>query len=148
MFSVPEAGREVPLADVVEHRHEPAAPLAPGDKQVAVTYFVPAGRTRLVLPVDQPTAEFQVLAEDSLTAPERELRRAEPLLIEGRVFQRFVADSLSPGAAPAVRLSEGAGGWGGLAGASAARAFWWIPVGAVALLLLAGAWYALRVAPR
>lgn len=57
------------------------------------------------------------------------------------MFQRFVARNLVAGARPAVSLS---GGRGGLA------RYWWLPIAAVALALIAGAIYAARarVAPR
>ncbi len=120
-----------------------AAPFPPGEKQVAVTYVLPADAARFTVPVDQPTAEFSVLAEDSLTsvAGGGGLTRADPLVLEGRVFQRFVARNLVAGARPAVSL---AGGRAGL------DRYWWLPIAAVALALVAGAIYAARarVAPR
>lgn len=115
-----------------------AAPMPPGEKQLAVTYVLPSGRSRFVIPVDQPTAQFEVLAEDSLTGAAALLERADPLVLEGRVFQRFVATGLTAGARPAVTLTATPGG---------ARRLWWVPVLAAAALLLAGAVYA-RVAKR
>jgi len=35
------------------------------------------------------------------------LSRADPLVLEGRVFQRFVARNLAAGSRPAVSLAEG-----------------------------------------
>jgi hypothetical protein len=118
-----------------------AAPFPPGEKQVAVTYVLPADASRFTVPVDQPTAEFSVLAEDSLSSAAGGLARADPLVLEGRVFQRFVARNLAAGARPAVSL---AGGRVGIA------RYWWLPIAAVALALVAGAIYAARarVAPR
>lgn len=116
------------------------APIAPGEKQIAVTYLIPDDAARLTIPVDQPTASFAVLAEDSLTRPLAGLERADPMLIEGRVFQRFTATSLAAGAAPAVALRR-------TGSRQSARSLWWMPVAAVGLLLVVGAVYAVRVAP-
>ena len=118
-----------------------AAPFPPGEKQVAVTYVLPADASRFTVPVDQPTAEFSVLAEDSLTSVAGGLSRADPLVLEGRVFQRFVARNLAAGSRPAVSLAGGVGG--------VAR-YWWLPIAAVGIALAGGAIYAARrrVAPR
>ncbi len=115
-----------------------SAPIPPGEKQIAVTYDLPAGRKRLEVPVDQPTELVEVLAEDSLTTPVNLLTRTDPMPVEDRVFQRFIATDLKAGARPAVSLTRVV---------DPLRAYWWIPVGAAALLLLAGAYYA-KVARR
>jgi len=118
-----------------------AAPFPPGEKQVAVTYDLPASRTQLVIPIDQPTAQLEVLAEDSLTSALAVVQRSDPLQVEDRVFQRFVASNLAAGAQPAVSLARLS---------NPVRTFWWIPVLSATLLLAVGAAYAAsrRVARR
>ena len=111
----------------------------PGEKQIAVTYDLPPGRSRLDVPVDQATALIEVLAEDSLTAPAAVLERSDPMPVEDRVFQRFVATDLKAGALPAVSLT-GAG--------DRTSQLMWLPIGAAVLLLAAGGFYAARVARR
>lgn len=116
-----------------------AAPIAPGERQIAITYLLPANAARLDVPVDQPTADFEVLAEDSMTSAAAVVQRADPLVLEGRIFQRFVAANVRPGSVAAVTLSPAG---------SSSRRLMWIPIVAVALALAGGAVYALRVAPR
>ncbi len=116
-----------------------SAPIPPGEKQVAVTYELPAGRKRLEIPVDQPAELVEVLAEDSLTTPVNLLTRTDPMPVEDRVFQRFVATEVKAGARPAVALT---------AVTDPLRRYWWIPVAAATLLLVAGAFYAGKVARR
>lgn len=110
------------------------APFPPGEKQVVLTYVVPRGTRQLRIPIDQPTARLEVLVEDS-NATARDLRLAEPVTLEGRMFAHFTADTTGAGATPEVRFGRAAG---------AGRNLWWIAVIASGLALAAGAVVAVR----
>ncbi len=75
-------------------------PLQPnGLHQLSYGYTLPGSVQALALPIDQPTAELDLLLEDTLaqsTAPG--LRSGGVQAIETHFFARFRADSLAPGA--------------------------------------------------
>ena len=67
------------------------APIAPGLKQIAITYTVPAASFPLSLPLEKETQILEVLIEDekgTVTAPK--LRETAPVALEKRNFRRFV----------------------------------------------------------
>lgn len=68
------------------------APIAPGIKQVAFTYSIPASAFPLSVPIVRDTEIFEVLIEEekgSVTAPN--LKEQEPVALERRSFRRFLA---------------------------------------------------------
>lgn len=114
-----------------------SAPFPPGGKEVVAMYLLPGSGHRLAVPIDQPTARLEVLAEDSQSVQPAGLSAAPPFTLEGRTFLRFVADSLAPGAEPAVRFAGSAPALGG-------RRFSWLVIAAAGLALAGGAVLALR----
>jgi hypothetical protein len=66
------------------------APIAPGEKQLAIQYRVPPGRRVLELPVDQPGVRVNVLAEEpEVRVIGGGLALADSQVIEGRSFRRW-----------------------------------------------------------
>ena len=97
-----------------------SAPFPPGDKQVLASYTLPRGTRELRIPIDQPTARFDLLAEDSASSASGPgVSTAPPLQLEGRTFRRFAAERLTGGAVVTLRLA---------AAADAGRRFTWLIV--------------------
>jgi hypothetical protein len=70
-----------------------SAPIAPGEKQLAFQYHLPAGRQEIAIPVGREPVGLNVLLEETgatVTAPG--LALADSQLIEGRSFQRWSGD--------------------------------------------------------
>jgi hypothetical protein len=82
-------------------------PLPPGDaKQLSYAYVVPGTETRLALPIDQATAELDLLIEDTtalVTAPQLEQLGVHE--IEGRRFASYRTRALPAGAAVSIAFS-------------------------------------------
>ena len=73
------AGQGDISSDAMQFRHDSVivfAPIPPGGvKQISYAYSLPAGTRALVLPIDQPTTEVNLLVEDTaavVTAPKIE----------------------------------------------------------------------------
>ncbi len=67
------------------------APIAPGLKQIAISYSVPAASFPLHVPVVKETQIFEVLIEEekgTVTAPR--IKEVAPVALEKRNFRRFV----------------------------------------------------------
>jgi len=79
-------------------------PVPPGEpKQLSYAYVLPGNVERLALPVDQATAELDLLLEDTtaaVAAPQLDTLGREAL--EGRRFARYRARSLPAGAAVTI----------------------------------------------
>ena len=106
------------------------APFPPGDKQVLATYALPRGVREVRIPVDQPTARFDLLVEDETSsASGAGVQAGPPLEIEGRRFRRFGAERLAGGAVVTLRL---------VPGSDPGRRFTWLIVVAAGLALGAG----------
>jgi hypothetical protein len=113
-----------------------SAPIAPGEKQLAFQYHLPAGRQEIVIPVGSEPVGMNVLLEEhdaTVTAPG--LALADSQVIEGRSFRRWSGD-LPANATVRVTL-PGAG--------SDATPILAALVAVLALALLAAAW---RMLPR
>jgi hypothetical protein len=96
------------------------APFPPGDKQVLASYTLPRATRELRIPIDQPTARFDLLAEDSASSASGPgVSAAPPLQLEGRTFRRFAAERLRGGEVVTLRLA---------AAADAGRRFTWLIV--------------------
>ena len=67
------------------------APIAPGLKQVALSYSLPAENFPMSIPVEKETQIFEVLLEEekgSVTAPK--VKEVAPVALEKRNFRRFL----------------------------------------------------------
>jgi len=86
-------------------------PIPPGEsKQLSYAYVLPGDVTRLALPIDQPTAELDLLLEDTtaaVSAPQVDTLGVEGL--EGRRFARYRARALATGAAVTVTFPAARG---------------------------------------
>ncbi len=112
------------------------APFPPGSKQIVLSYELPADVRRIVLPVSAPTADVEILVDDSGAVAGEGVAEEPALAIEGRSFRRFVVRNAAAGSVVEVRLGRRA----------------WFPVrevaiGLAALGLLAGMVLALRRRP-
>ncbi len=82
-------------------------PVAPGVKQVAFTYRLPGDAFPLRVPVDSATGVLEVLIEDPQgSATGAGLAPAAAVALEGKTFQRFLAQSVSGGGSVEVRVGE------------------------------------------
>jgi hypothetical protein len=134
-----ELGESDVSPDAVIRRNDSAivsAPIAPGEKQLALQYHLPGGRQEIEIPVGPEPVGLNVLLEEpGASAAGPGLALADSQLIEGRAFRRWSGD-LPANAIVRVRL-PGAGP--GAAPILAAL------VALLALSLLVAAW---RVLPR
>jgi hypothetical protein len=134
-----ELGESDVSPDAVLRRGDSAivsAPIAPGEKQLAFQYHLPAGRQDIEIPVGAEPVGLNLLLEESgatVTAPG--LALADSQVIEGREFQRWSGD-LPANAVVRVTLPG--------AGTDAGRILAAM-VAVLALALLAAAW---RLLPR
>jgi hypothetical protein len=91
-----ELGESDVSPDAVSRRGDSAivsAPIAPGEKQLAFQYHLPAGRQDIEIPVGAMPVAMNVLLEEPgarVTSPGVVL--ADSQLIEGRTFQRWSGD--------------------------------------------------------
>jgi hypothetical protein len=91
-----ELGESDVSPDAVTRRGDSAivtAPIAPGEKQLAFQYHLPAGRQEIGIPVgSQPVGLSVLLEEPGATASAPGLALADSQLIEGRSFRRWTGD--------------------------------------------------------
>ncbi len=99
-------------SDAMQFRHDSVivfAPIPPGPvKQISYGYSLPAGTRALVIPIDQPTDEMNLLVEDTtavVSAPKLELLGVKEL--EGRHFAAYRAGPLAPADKVEIRLPGG-----------------------------------------
>ena len=112
------------------------APVPPGDKQVVVSYILPAASRRFDMTLDQPVIRFNVLVEDTAARLEGgALDRMGSQSIEGTNFARFARNDLASGAHVVVVFSRGA---------ESLANWWWLVVGMAAAALAAGLVFAWR----
>ena len=116
-------------------------PIQPdGGRQLSYGYVLPRSVSTLTLPIDQPTAEVDLLIEDTLavvTAPSLVPGGVEQ--IENRMFSRYRTGALAAGAPVVIAFP-----------ATPFRAERLLPVliGAIVLALGAGLWIALKKSPQ
>jgi hypothetical protein len=117
-----------------------SAPFPPGDKQVVISYTLPADVSTFEVPIDQATGEVDLMLEDSTAQPSDPLRPTDPVAIEGHTFRRYAASGMAAGSSFRVRFRDRG---------SSRRATLFAALAAGALLVL-GAAFALtrRAAPR
>ena len=87
------------------------APLAPGIKQLSFAYRMDARAFPLALPVDAPAGVLEVLLEEPnaiATAPG--LQRVDPVTVESRTFNRFLAQDVAQGGVLRIQVPSGPGG--------------------------------------
>ncbi|MDQ2891417.1 MAG: hypothetical protein M3R65_12835 [Gemmatimonadota bacterium] len=83
------------------------APLAPGMKQLAFHYDLPAGAFPLHVPIDGGAVVLEVLAEDSTaTVAGARLRAVAPVSIEGHRFRRYLGGEVPANAVAIVGVPE------------------------------------------
>jgi len=99
-------------SDAMQFRHDSVivfAPMPPGPvKQISYGYSLPAGTRALVIPIDQPTDEMNLLVEDTtavVSAPKLESLGVKEL--EGRHFAAYRAGPLAWGDKVEIRLPGG-----------------------------------------
>ena len=134
-----ELGESDVSPDAVFRRGDSAivlAPIAPGEKQLAFQYHLPAGRQEIEIPVGATPVGLNLLLEESaatVTAPG--LALADRQVIEGRAFQRWSGDLPANAVVRVILPSTG----------SDAAPILAAMVAVLALALLAAAW---RMLPR
>jgi len=99
-------------SDAMQFRHDSVvvfAPIPPGPvKQLSYGYSLAAGTRALVIPIDQPTDEVNLLIEDTtaaISAPKLESLGVRE--IEQRHFAAYRAGPLAPGDKVEIRLPAG-----------------------------------------
>lgn len=134
-----ELGESDVSPDAVIRRHDSAivsAPIAPGEKQLALQYHLPAGRQEIEIPVGAEPVGINVLLEEpGAMAAAPGLALVDSQLIEGRSFRRW-SGNLPPNTIVRVTLPRAAADAGPILAAM---------VAVLALALLAAAW---RLLPR
>jgi hypothetical protein len=114
------------------------APLAPGVRQVVLTYVVPNDAFPLSFPLQRATPVLEVLLEDPRgTVAGAALREMEAATIEGRTFRRLLGQDIAASAVVRIDMPAPPGAQGGKLG---------VVIGTVAafMLLGIGAWFARR----
>jgi hypothetical protein len=67
------------------------APIAPGLKQLAFSYSLPASRFPLSIPISEPTQILEVLIEEEKgTVTGARLKETNPVSVSNRTFRRFM----------------------------------------------------------
>ena len=81
------------------------APLAPGLKQIAFTYSVPASAFPLNIPIIRDTQIFEVLIEEEKgKVTGAKLVEKDPVVLERRSFRRFLADDVPANSVSVIDL--------------------------------------------
>ena len=81
------------------------APLAPGLKQLAFTYSMPASAFPLSIPIIRDTQIFEVLIEEEKgTVSGAKLVEKDPVVLERRSFRRFLADDVPANSVSVIDL--------------------------------------------
>lgn len=136
-FSIPEAAvnleagqGDLPADAFVQSRGQVAlyAALAPGLKQLSVSYRVPASAFPLEISVDHGAVVLEVLLEEpGAHVHGANLIATQPVALEGRQFQRFLSQDVRPGEQISLESPDSAVG---------RTLYVSVLVGAVALLVL------------
>jgi hypothetical protein len=83
------------------------APFAPGMKQLAFHYDVPADAFPLKVPLERGAVVLEVLVEDSIaTASGARLRAVAPVAIEGHEFHRYLASDVPANAVAVISVPK------------------------------------------
>jgi len=103
------ADGDIPAAAVqfAEGRALVYAPFAPGMKQLAFHYDLPADAFPLKVPVEHAAVVFEVLLEDpTATITGARLASVAPVAIEGHEFHRFLAQDVPANAVAVISVPE------------------------------------------
>lgn len=85
------------------------APIAPGLRQLAFSYSIPASAFPLRIPVTRETQIFEVLVEEEKgTVSGAKLRERAPVALEQRSFRRFLADDVPANSVSVIDLPAAA----------------------------------------
>lgn len=84
------------------------APLAPGIKQLSYAYRVDGDAFPLVRPVEGQGLLEVLLEEPNAVATAPGLRRVDPVTVESRTFNRFLAQEVPPGGVIRIEVSRAA----------------------------------------
>ena len=96
------------------------APLPPGEKQILLTYLIPADRRELSIPIDPSVGRLNIMIEDaSGTVVGGSVQELGAERFEDLSFRRFEGFAVPAGAPVVVRF--GVRSWG-------ARNLWWVVV--------------------
>jgi hypothetical protein len=83
------------------------APIAPGLKQIAISYSMPADHFPMSIPVAKETQIFEVLIEEekgSVTAPK--VKEVAPVALEKRNFRRFLGPDVPANSVVTIDLAR------------------------------------------
>jgi hypothetical protein len=87
-------------------------PLAPGIKQIAFSYAMPADAFPLTLRTEGRTTVLEVLIEDPHgTAAGPRLAAVDPVVVEGRSFRRYLAQDVPPNSQVVVDVPRAQPSW-------------------------------------
>ena len=117
-------------------------PVSPGIRQLAFTYELPSRAFPLSIPVERPTAVFEILVQEPtarVQAPS--LREMAPVSTEGRVFRRFLAQDLSAGAVVRIDMPR-------LVGVERERVYTGVAIALLAAMAISLVFAARRSVPR
>lgn len=82
------------------------APIAPGLKQVAITYSVPAENFPMSIPVAKETQIFEVLIEEEKgTVTPAKIKEVAPVALEKRNFRRFLGPDIPANSVVTINLA-------------------------------------------
>jgi len=85
------------------------APIAPGLKQLAFTYSIPASAFPLSIPIIRDTQIFEVLIEEQKgKVSGAKLVEKDPVVLERRSFRRFLADDVPANSVSVIDLPAAA----------------------------------------
>jgi hypothetical protein len=86
------------------------APVAPGLKQLSFRYELPPDAFPLTVPITEPVAVLEVVADDpGARVSGAGLREMPPVQSEGRTFKRFLAQDVPGNAVVRIALAPGGG---------------------------------------
>ncbi|MEO7218757.1 MAG: hypothetical protein ABI026_11235 [Gemmatimonadaceae bacterium] len=103
------ADGDIPAAAVkfAESRALVYAPFAPGMKQLAFHYDLPADAFPLKIPMENNAVVFEVLLEDpNATATGAGLKAVPPVAIEGHEFHRYLAQDVTANSVAVINVPE------------------------------------------
>ncbi len=127
-----EVGESDMSVDAVDRRGDViavSAPIPPGERQLLISYLIPAGVRAVTVPIDQPVERLNVLLEDTLAAVQGPVMMTGLEELDELAFRRYSAQNIAAETPIVVRFA---------AQPRSVDDFWWIIVPAVVLSLVAG----------
>jgi hypothetical protein len=84
------------------------APLSPGLRQISFSYLLPVEAFPLSIPLTDTTTVLEVMVEDpAATVTGAGLQAQAAVMLDGRGFQRFLAQDVAPGAIVTITVPSG-----------------------------------------